>query len=39
MAAAAPAALDDKRLGLPRRQVERQPDATLEELATYLKVR
>src|SRR5215210_3021701 len=32
-----PASLDDKRLGLLRRQVERQPDATLEELAAYLK--
>ena len=32
-----PAALDDKRLGLLRQQVEQQPDATLEELAAYLK--
>lgn len=34
-----PASLDDKRLGLLRRQVEHQPDATLEELAAYLKKR
>src|SRR5215213_5871342 len=34
-----PASLDDKRLGLLRRLVERQPDATLEELAAYLKSR
>ncbi len=32
-----PAALDEKRLGLLRQQVEQQPDATLEELAAYLK--
>src|SRR5215208_301039 len=34
-----PASLDDKRLGLLRRLVEREPDATLEELAAYLKSR
>jgi transposase len=34
-----PASLDDRRLGLLHRQVEQQPDATLEELAAYLKKR
>jgi len=34
-----PAALDGRRLALLGAQVERQPDATLEELAAYLKKR
>ena len=32
-----PASLDERRLALLRAQVGRQPDATLEELAAYLK--
>lgn len=34
-----PASLDEKRLALLRAQVERRPDATLEELAAYLRKR
>src|SRR5215207_4049516 len=34
-----PASLDDRRLALLRAQVERRPDATLEELAAYLRKR
>ena len=34
-----PASLDERWLALLRTQVERQPDATLEELAAYLKKR
>ncbi|MCA1617665.1 MAG: IS630 transposase-related protein [Acidobacteria bacterium] len=34
-----PATLDAKRLELLRQQVEQQPDATLEELAAYLRRR
>ena len=34
-----PASLDERRLSLLRAQVERRPDATLEELAAYLKKR
>jgi transposase len=34
-----PASLDEKRLILLRAQVWRRPDATLEELAAYLKKR